>query len=65
VSKGQAADRDEVLVEKLKELRLEHPFWGYRRMTAWQNHREGLRVNRKRILQVDEGEWPSGREGEA
>jgi hypothetical protein len=47
VSKRQGIDRDEVLVEKLKELRLEHPFWGYRRMTAWLNHREGLAVNRK------------------
>lgn len=40
---------NQVLVEKLKELRLEHPFWGYRRMTAWLKYREGLTVNRKRI----------------
>jgi hypothetical protein len=52
VSKGQAADRDRVLVERLKELRLEYPFWGYRRMTAWLNHREGLSVNRKLVYGV-------------
>jgi len=37
------------LVAKLKILREKHPFWGYRRMTAWLNHREGYSVNRKRI----------------
>ncbi len=46
------SNRDEVLVEKLKELRLLHPFWGYRRMTAWLNHREGLLVNRKRVYRL-------------
>ncbi|HRV06611.1 MAG TPA: IS3 family transposase, partial [Candidatus Saccharicenans sp.] len=48
----QGSDKDEVLVEKLKELRLERPFWGYRRMTAWLNHREDLLVNRKRIYRL-------------
>lgn len=38
----RASDKDGVLVDKLKELRLSHPFWGYRRMTAWLNNREGL-----------------------
>lgn len=27
-------------------------FWGYRRMTAWLNHREGYSVNRKRIYRL-------------
>lgn len=40
---------NQVLVAKLKELRLAHAFWGYRRMTAWLKYREGLAVNRKRI----------------
>ena len=35
VNKRQDPDRDEVLVERLKELRSLHPFWGYRRMAAW------------------------------
>lgn len=43
---------NEVLVEKLKELRLAHPFWGYRRMTAWLRHREGFQVNRKRVYRL-------------
>jgi transposase InsO family protein len=37
------------LIARLKILREKHPFWGYRRMTAWLNHREGYSVNRKRI----------------
>lgn len=37
------------LITWLKALRLKHPFWGYRRMAAWLNHREGYSVNRKRI----------------
>jgi len=51
-SQRQGSDKDEVLVEKLKELWLERPFWGYRRMTAWLNHREDLLVNRKRIYRL-------------
>jgi transposase-like protein len=48
----RSLDKDEVLVEKLKELRLLHPFWGYRRMIAWLKHREGLVVNRKRVYRL-------------
>ena len=40
------------LTARLKELRVDHPFWGYRRMTAWLNHREGYSVNRKRIYRL-------------
>lgn len=40
------------LIARLKQLRLSHPFWGYRRMTAWLNHREGYSVNRKRIYRL-------------
>jgi len=47
--KRRNSDKDRIVVEKLKELRLAHPFWGYSRMTAWLNHRDGLSVNRKRI----------------
>jgi len=43
---------NQVLVEKLKELRLAHPFWGYRWMTAWLQYREGYHVNRKRIQRL-------------
>ena len=48
-TKKSASAMNQALVEKLKELRLAHPFWGYRRMTAWLKYREGFQVNRKRI----------------
>lgn len=41
-----------VLVEGLKELRVAHPFWGYRRMTAGLKFREGYVVNHKRIQKL-------------
>ncbi len=44
--------RDEGLLEKIKEIKAEHPFWGYRRVTAWLKHREGLKVNRKRVQKL-------------
>ena len=46
------SDEDGGVVGRLKELRLLHPFRGYRGMTAWLNHREGLLVNRKRIYRL-------------
>jgi hypothetical protein len=33
-AKKTTSAKNQVLVEKLKELRLAHPFWGERRMTA-------------------------------
>jgi len=38
--KMKTSTLNEVLVERLKELRLAHPFWGYRRMTAWLNYHD-------------------------
>ena len=48
-AKKTTSAMNQALVEKLKELRLRHPFWGYSRMTAWLRYREGLPVNRNRI----------------
>jgi len=44
--------RDNNLLGKIKEIKAEHPFWGVRRLTAWLKHREGLKVNHKRIHRV-------------
>ncbi|PMP72353.1 MAG: hypothetical protein C0187_01615 [Calditerrivibrio nitroreducens] len=44
--RGKYLLRDNELVEKIKTG---HPFWGYRRVTAWLRHREGLKVNHKRV----------------
>lgn len=40
------------LVEQIRKLKAEHPFWGYRRVTAWLKHREGYQVNHKKIYRL-------------
>jgi len=39
-------------VRRIERIKSEHPFWGYRRVTAWLKHREGLKVNHKRVQRV-------------
>lgn len=41
-----------VLIERIKELKTRHPFWGYCRVWAWLRHREGILVNQKRIRRL-------------
>jgi hypothetical protein len=40
------------LIEKIKELKGKHPFWGYRRVWAWLRHREGIVVNQKKVRRL-------------
>jgi len=44
--------KDCELLRKIKEIKTEHTFWGYRRVTAWLKHREGIRVNHKRVQRL-------------
>ena len=44
--------RDEALLEKIKALKVDHPFWGYRRVWAWLKYRENLLINQKRVRRV-------------
>lgn len=46
-----AAD-EEKLVERIKAIKLAHPFWGYRRVTAWLRYRERILVNQKRVRRL-------------
>jgi putative transposase len=41
--------RDQDLLERIKEIKASHPFWGYRQVRAWLVHRERIRVNEKRV----------------
>jgi len=41
-----------LLIEKIKAIKLEHPFWGYRRVRAWLVHREGLKINEKKVKRI-------------
>jgi hypothetical protein len=40
------------LLEKIKDIKREHPFWGYRRAWAYLKYVEGLIVNKKRIYRL-------------
>jgi hypothetical protein len=42
---------DEVyIVDKIKVIIAEHPFWGYRRVCAWLNHREHIKIKRRKYI---------------
>jgi putative transposase len=46
------AQRNEDLLQRIRELKAEHPFWGYRRIWAYLRFVENRAVNRKRILRL-------------
>ena len=41
-----------ILIEKIKEIKGEHPFWGYRRVMGWLRHREKIQVGKKKVLSL-------------
>jgi putative transposase len=46
------AQRNESLLQRIRELKSEHPFWGYRRIWAYLHFVEHRAVNKKRILRL-------------
>jgi len=40
------------LIEKIKAIKLEHPYWGYRRIRAWLRYRDGILVNEKKVRRI-------------
>lgn len=44
--------RDLDLLGKIKAVKLEHPFWRYRRVWAWLTHREKVMVNLKKVRRI-------------
>ena len=44
--------QDAKIVARIQELRLEHPFWGYRRMWAWLRFRDHIFLNKKRVYRL-------------
>jgi putative transposase len=47
-----AVERNLPIVERIKEIKTEHPFWGYRRMWAHLKYVDGLEINKKRVLRL-------------
>lgn len=43
---------DAAIVDKIKGIKTEHPFWGYRRVSAWLRYREQIQINRKRMYRI-------------
>lgn len=44
--------RNSAVVERIRAIKAEHPFWGYRRVWASLKFRDGLDVNKKRVLRL-------------
>lgn len=44
--------REDGILEKIKDLKADHPFWGYRRVWAWLRYREDLLINQKRVRRL-------------
>jgi putative transposase len=47
-----ARKRNAVIVEKMKALKVEHPFWGYRRIWAHLRYVDKMAINKKRIYRL-------------
>jgi putative transposase len=39
-------------INRIKELKADHPFWGYRRVWAWLNYRDKRRISRRRVYRL-------------
>jgi putative transposase len=44
--------RNQYILERIKSIKKEHPFWGYRRVWAYLRYIDGLIVNKKRIYRL-------------
>jgi hypothetical protein len=44
--------RNAVVLENIKVLKAEHPFWGYRRIWAHLKYINKLEINKKRVLRL-------------
>ena len=44
--------RNEPVVERIRQIKSDHPFWGYRRMWAYLRYVDGLVINKKRIYRL-------------
>lgn len=46
------AERNRPILSRIRELKCDHPFWGYRRIWAHLQYIDGLQVNQKRVLRL-------------
>lgn len=48
----KVAERNEPILSRIRELKSDHPFWGYRRIWAHLQYVDGMKVNQKRVLRL-------------
>ena len=46
------AERNSPVLERIMEIKAEHPFWGYRRIWAHLKYVDELEINKKRVLRL-------------
>src|SRR3989338_6393458 len=44
--------RNQGLLEQIKEIKTDHPLWGYRRIWSYLKYRQGIAVNKKRVYRI-------------
>ena len=44
--------RNKYVLKRIKDIKAEHPFWGYRRVWAYLRYIDGLIVNKKRVYRL-------------
>jgi putative transposase len=49
---AKVAARNAKLLERIRALKADHPFWGYRRIWAYLRYVDGVTVNQKRVYGV-------------
>ena len=52
IKSDSVALRNEHLVSKIRDIKADHPFWGYRRVWAYLRYTNGLIVNKKRVYRL-------------
>jgi Integrase core domain. len=44
--------RNERILRRIREIKADFPWWGYRRVWAYLKYREGLEINKKRVYSL-------------
>ncbi len=45
-------ERNQALLGQIKEIKTDHPLWGYRRIWSYLKYRQGIAVNKKRVYRL-------------
>ena len=48
----KVAVRNDDLLTQIKAIKLNHPFWGYRRVWAYLKYHRNIKINKKRVYRL-------------